>query len=145
MESEAGQRLRLQEKSLKLDSKLFHAQGEKMGSKEEKFNFRRSFIQLFVGTDTDLGIYPRESRYSTIPNRRERPSGGPRKDYQTSRAARPLHGVAYIQWEQMTAKPDNSRRRVAKDLTEHHYHGFFKCLTCRTTHTEIRYDKVSDR
>ncbi len=45
--------------------------------------------------------------------------------YQTSIAARPVHGIEYIQWEQMTAKPDSSRRRVAPDLTEHHYHGFF--------------------
>ena len=56
VESEAGQRLMLQEKSLKLDSKLFQAQAEKMGSKEEKFNLRRSPIQLFVGAETGLGI-----------------------------------------------------------------------------------------
>lgn len=56
VESEAGQRLMLQEKSLKLDSKLFHAQAEKMGSKEETSDLRRSFIQLFVGAETGLGI-----------------------------------------------------------------------------------------
>lgn len=56
VESEAGQRLMQQEGSLKLDSKLFHAQAEKMGSKEGKFNLRRSFIQLFVGAETGLGI-----------------------------------------------------------------------------------------
>ncbi len=46
----------LQEKSSKLESKHFHGRAEKMGSKEERFNLRRSFIQLFVGAETGLGI-----------------------------------------------------------------------------------------
>ena len=56
VESEAGQRLMLREESLRLDSKLFHAQAERMGSKDEKFNLRRSFLQLFIGAETGLGI-----------------------------------------------------------------------------------------
>ena len=56
VESEAGKRLVEQEASFKLDRKLFHAQAEKMGSKDEKFSLRRSFIQLFIGAETGLGI-----------------------------------------------------------------------------------------
>ena len=56
VESEAGQKLMLKEETLKLDSKLFHDEAEKMKSKDEKFNLRRSFIQLSVGAETGLGI-----------------------------------------------------------------------------------------
>ena len=54
--SEEGRRLMLQEESLRLDSKLFKAQEERMGSKEPKFNLRRSFVQLLIGAETGLGI-----------------------------------------------------------------------------------------
>ena len=57
LESEVGQKLVLQEEeTLRLDSKLFNDEAEKMKSKEEKFNLRRSFIQLFVGAETGLVI-----------------------------------------------------------------------------------------
>ena len=56
LESEDGQKLILQERSLSLDRKLYEAQAEKMKSKDEKFNFRRSFLQLFIGSETGLGI-----------------------------------------------------------------------------------------
>ena len=55
-ESEAGQRLLLQERSLKLDCNLYQAEAEKMGCKEEKFNFRRRYHQLTIGAETGLGI-----------------------------------------------------------------------------------------
>ena len=56
LESEHGQKLILQERSLSLDRKIYEAQAEKMKSKDEKFNLRRSFLQLFIGAETGLGI-----------------------------------------------------------------------------------------
>ena len=56
LESEEGQNLLLQETSLKLDRKLFHDQAQKMGSKAKDFSLRRSFLQLFIGAETALGI-----------------------------------------------------------------------------------------
>ena len=56
LESEDGQKLILQERSLSLERKLYEAQAEKMKSKDEKFSLRRSFLQLFVGSETGLGI-----------------------------------------------------------------------------------------
>ena len=55
-ESEDGQKLILQERALRLDSRLFEALTEKMRSKEEKFVLRRSFMGLFIGAETGLGI-----------------------------------------------------------------------------------------
>ena len=49
-ESEAGQRLLLQERSLKLDCKLYQAEAEK------KFNFRRRYLELTIGPKSDVGI-----------------------------------------------------------------------------------------
>ena len=56
LESEEGQKLLLQETSLKLDRKLFHDQAQKMGSKAKDFNLRRAFTELFIGAETGLGI-----------------------------------------------------------------------------------------
>ena len=56
LESEDGQKLILQERSLSLDRKLYEAQAEKMKPKDEKLNFRRSFVQLFIESETGLGI-----------------------------------------------------------------------------------------
>ena len=55
IESEEGQNLVLHENSLKLDMKLYDAQAEKMKPKDEKFKFRRSFMELFMGAETGLG------------------------------------------------------------------------------------------
>ena len=56
VEGELGLKLILEERSLELDSKLYQAQAERMGCKELKFNFRRSFMRLFVEAQTGLGI-----------------------------------------------------------------------------------------
>ena len=56
VESEAGQRSLMQEESLKLDRKLFHERAQKLGSNAKDSNFRRSFVQLFIGAETGLGI-----------------------------------------------------------------------------------------
>ena len=53
---EEDQKLFLQERALTLDSKLYEAQAEKMRSKEEKFNFRKPYLQLSIGAETGLGI-----------------------------------------------------------------------------------------
>ena len=55
VESEFGQTLLLQEESLKLDSRVYQAQAEKMGCKEENLHLHRSFMQLFIA-QTGLGI-----------------------------------------------------------------------------------------
>ena len=55
LDSEEGQKLILQEKSLTLDSKLYEYQAEKMRS-QEKFGLRRSFVGLFIGAETGLNI-----------------------------------------------------------------------------------------
>ena len=52
---EEDRKLILQERSLRLDSKLYEAQAEKMRSKEERFNFRRSHLQLYIGGEYGLG------------------------------------------------------------------------------------------
>ena len=56
LDSEEGQKLVLQEKSLTLDSKLYEYQAEKMRSQEEKFSLRRSFVGLSIGAETGLNI-----------------------------------------------------------------------------------------
>ena len=56
LDSEEGRKLILQEQSLELDSKLYQTQAEKMRSQEEKSSFRRSFMDLFIGAETGLGI-----------------------------------------------------------------------------------------
>ena len=53
---EEDQKLFLRERSLTLDSKIYEAQAEKMRSKGEKFNFRRSYLQLSIGAESGLGI-----------------------------------------------------------------------------------------
>ena len=55
LESEAGQRLILLERSLMLDSKIYGAQAEKTRSKAEKFNFRRPYLQVStMGAESGL-------------------------------------------------------------------------------------------
>ena len=55
LESEAGQRLILLERSLTLDSKIYGAQAEKTRSKAEKFNFRRPYLQVStMGAESGL-------------------------------------------------------------------------------------------
>ncbi len=67
VESEHGYRLMLQEESFKLASKLFHAQAEKMESKEEESGLRRSLIKLSVGVETGMGIKnPRGPRDNSL-------------------------------------------------------------------------------
>ncbi|KAM0798580.1 hypothetical protein BDR22DRAFT_858948 [Usnea florida] len=56
LDSEEGQKLMLQEQSLELDSKLYQTQAGKMRSQDEKFSLRRSFVGLFIGAETGLGI-----------------------------------------------------------------------------------------
>lgn len=56
LDSEEGQKLTMQEKSLELDSRLCSTQAEKMSIKGDKFSLRRSFVSLFVGAETGLGI-----------------------------------------------------------------------------------------
>ena len=56
LDSEEGQKLMLQEYSLELDSKLYQTQAEKMRCQDEKFSLRRSFVGLFIGAETGLGI-----------------------------------------------------------------------------------------
>ena len=56
LKSEAGQKVMLQEESLKLDSRLFRKQAERMGSKENRFGVNKSFLELFIGAEAGLGI-----------------------------------------------------------------------------------------
>lgn len=48
-------KLVLRERVLRLHIKLYEAQTEKMRSKEEKFNLRRPYLQLFMGGSSGLG------------------------------------------------------------------------------------------
>ena len=50
------QRLSLEERALSLDIKLYKAQAEKMRSKEDKFSFRRRYLQLSIGGESGLRI-----------------------------------------------------------------------------------------
>ena len=56
LDSEDGQRLIMLEKSLELDSRLYSTQAEKMNIKDDRFSLRRSFVNLFIGAETGLGI-----------------------------------------------------------------------------------------
>ena len=56
------QRLDLQERALSLDIKLYKAEAEKIRSKEDRFSFRRPYLQLSIGGDCGLGIKNRRGQ-----------------------------------------------------------------------------------